>query len=100
MKNLLDDLLELQKLVCSKNRETRSIVCGTDESGGDEEESDEEISSDFDDECETTNDVISSQSESEETESSTIKEKRLKRKRKRPEWVRFCTDRNNFLSYQ
>ena len=80
-------------MILTKNKETCSIVGGAKEgSRGNDgmEGSDEEIPSDSEEEMpeQDVNDVTSDQSEEEEKEESTVVRKRLKRKRKRPDWVR------------
>jgi hypothetical protein len=71
-----------------KNEETCSIVGGAQEGsrGNSAEDSDEEIPSDSEEELpeQDVNDVISDQSEEDGKDES---RKRLKRKRKRPDWV-------------
>ena len=78
-------------MVFLKNKETCSIVSGANDHGNSDDDSNEEIPSDFDDEEQTPqnsgDDEISSQSDNEEKEISTRTAKRLKRKRKRPDWV-------------
>lgn len=79
-------------MVLTKNQETCSIVGGAKEDShgnGGVEGSDEEIPSDSEEETseQDFNAVTSDQSEEEEKEESTVARKRLKRKRKRPDWV-------------
>lgn len=94
LRQLLDNLLGLQKLALLNNKEICSIVGGASEGshGNNEQDSDEEIPSDSDVERGNENDVISSESESEDKEISTSAAKHLKRKRNRPDWVIFWTD--------
>ena len=92
LRGLLDNLLGLQRVILTNNKETCSIVGGAKEDGhgnGGMEGSDEEIPSDSEEETseQDDNDVTSDQSEEEEKEESTVVRKRLKRKRKRPDWV-------------
>ena len=90
LRSLLDNLLGLQRIILTKNKETCSIVGGANEGshGNGVEDSDEEIPSDSEEETpeQDVDDVISDQSE-EGKEPSTVTRKRLKRKRKRPDWV-------------
>ena len=79
-------------MILAKNKETSSVVGGAKEGSHgnsvDGSVSDEEIPSDSEEETEKdVGDVISDQSEEEENEQSAITRKRLKRKRKRPDWV-------------
>ena len=71
-----------------KNKETCSIAGGAKDGshGNSEEGSDEEIPSDSEEEMKEQ-DGISDQSEEEGQEYINITRKRLKRKRKRPDWV-------------
>lgn len=86
-----------------KNKETCLIVGGAKEgSHGNNTEgsgSDEEIPSDSEEETQELeqdgDDVISDQSEDEGKEHSTVSRKQLKRKRKRPDWVKYSL--NNLL---
>ena len=91
LRSLLDNLLGLQRIILTKNKETCSIVGGANEGshGNGVEDSDEEIPSDSEEETpeQDVDDVISDQSEEEGKEPSTVTRKRLKRKRKRPDWV-------------
>lgn len=87
---MLDNLLQLQKMILSKSKDTQSLVLvGTSSDGchGDSEaESDEEIASDS--EQEEDNDTkCDSLSESEEQDDDVSTKQRLSKKRKRPEWV-------------
>ena len=87
MRNLLDSLLGLQKIIFTKNEETQSLVCrGVEESSHvrDEANSDEEIASDSEDD---TRENSLSETQSEEQDSSVAVKERLQRKRKRPGWV-------------
>ena len=78
-------------MILMKNKETCSIVGGAKEGshGNSEEDSDEEIPSDSEEETQEqdVHDAINDQSEEEGLEHSIITRKRLKRKRKRPDWV-------------
>ena len=93
LRGLLDNLLGIQRMILTKNNETCSIVGGAKEGShgnGSVEGSDEEIPSDSEEEMpeQDVNDVTSDQTEEEEEkEESTVVRKRLKRKRKRPDWV-------------
>lgn len=90
LRNLLGNLLGLQKLVLLKNKETHSIVGGASEDNhsNNKDNSDEEISSGSEDGQAAIDGTISSESESEDKEISTTTSKR---KRKRPDWVVYIT---------
>ena len=84
---MLDNLLQLQKTILSKSKDTQSLVSTASDGchGDSEAESDEEIASDSEQEGDHTK--CDSLSESEEQDGDVSTEQRLSRKRKRPEWV-------------
>ena len=87
LRQLLDNLLQLQKMIFTKNKDTQSLVgTASDDCHGDSEaESDEEIASDSEEEIDHTK--SDSQSESENQGGVVVSKERLSRKRRRPEWV-------------